>query len=384
MDALPGSMPGPSCSEAGTSGDCESSAVKKPRYSCKFQDSWLQEFNFVCKSAKGIQYARCKACGLDFSIGNGGRTDVKKHSQTSNHASNMKSYQSTSRITKFIARGESECDKVINKFAYYLAKNNMPFSACDEFSRMVGSMFPDSTIAKKYGMGKTKGTQIIKGALAPFFNDKVIKQCQNQPYGLMCDGSNDRAEKTFAILVRVFDEDLGEVKSRFVDMPVSNIGTAEKLFECIQDSFSKLGIPWENLLAYNSDNASVRKGRHNSVLSRIRGVQPSIFDLGCICHLANLSVGVGMKEVPLPVEDFLVDIYFHFEKSCKRKEIFKEFQDFSGIEFQKIIKHCSTRWLSLLNCIQCIISQWPALKSYFLSHEDVEKVGRVQTYSVTK
>ena len=88
-------------------------------------------------------------------------------------------------------------------------------------------------------MGKTKGTQIIKGALAPFFNDKVIKQCQNQPYGLMCDGSNDCAEnKTFAILVCVFDEDLGEVKSRFVDMPVSNIGTAEKLFECIQNSLS--------------------------------------------------------------------------------------------------------------------------------------------------
>ena len=44
--------------------------------------------------------------------------------------------------------------------------------------------------------------------------------------------------------------------------------------------------------------------------------------------------------------NFLVDIYYHFEKSCKRKEIFKEFQDFSGIEFPKIIKHCSTRWLS--------------------------------------
>ena len=220
----------------------------------------------------------------------------------------------------------------------------------------------------------------MKGALAPSLDDKVTKQCQTQPYGLMCDGSSDRAEnKTFALLVRVFDEDECEVKSRFLDMPVSNIGTAEKLFECVKVSLSKRGIPWENLLAYNSDNASVMKGRHNSVLSRIKEVQPSIFDLGCICHLANLSVGVGMKHIPLPVEDLLIDIYFHFEKSCKRKEIFKEFQDFTGIEFQKIIKHCSTRWLSLLNCILRIIHQWPALYSYFTSHEDVERAGRVKT-----
>ena len=195
----------------------------------------------------------------------------------------------------------------------------------------------------------------------------------------MCDASYDKADnKTFALLVRVFDEEVCAVRSRFLDMPICNVGTVEKLFCAIQDSLTKRGILWQNMLAYNSDNASVMKGCHNSVLSQIKVNQAVIFDLGCICHLANLAVGAGIKQFPLLIEDLFVDVYFHFEKSCKRIEIFREFQDFTGVDFQKILKHCSTRWLSLLKCIQRILGQWPALQSYFSSHEDVEKKGHVK------
>ena len=131
-------------------------------------------------------------------------------------------------------------------------------------------------------------------------------------------------------------------------------------------------------MAYSSDNASVIKGKHNSVLSRIRSEQPNVFDLCCICHLANLAVGVGIKKLPLAVEDLLVDVYFNFHKSAKRSEIYIEFLEFTMVESVKILKYCSTRWLSLLTCIQRMLSQWPSLQSYFASHEDVEKRGRVK------
>ena len=81
------------------------------------------------------------------------------------------------------------------------------------------------------------------------------------------------------------------------------------------------------MLVYNSYNVSVMKGCHNFVLSRIKVNQAAVFDLGCICHLANLRDGADIKQFPLPVEDLLVDVYFHVEKSCKRIEICKEFKD---------------------------------------------------------
>ena len=47
----------------------------------------------------------------------------------------------------------------------------------------------------------------------------------------MCDASYDKVDnKTFALLVRVFDEKVCAVRSRFLDMPICNVGTVEKLF----------------------------------------------------------------------------------------------------------------------------------------------------------
>lgn len=64
--------------------------------------------------------------------------------------------------------------------------------------------------------------------------------------------------------------------------------------------------------------------------------------------------------------------------SAKRKEEFKEFCIFTDIDFLTILKHCSTRWLSLQRSVARTLELWPALKSYFLSHKESDKPGRVQ------
>ena len=143
-------------------------------------------------------------------------------------------------------------------------------------------------------------------------------------------------------------------------------------------SFSTREIPWSNLIAFSSDNCSVMKGKHNSVLSRIRNVQPEVLDIGCICHLANLCCVAAVKQLPLPVEELLIDVYFHFSHSAKRKEEYREFLEFCDVAPLKILKHASTRWLSLEKCVNCFLQQWLALLSYFESHEDRERPGRVK------
>ena len=143
-------------------------------------------------------------------------------------------------------------------------------------------------------------------------------------------------------------------------------------------SFSSREIPWKNVIAFASDNCSVMKGRHNSVLSRIKKVQPNVLDIGCICHLANLCCVHGVKQLPLPVEELLIDVFFHFNHSAKRKEIYREFLEFCDVAPLKILKHATTRWLSLQRCVKRFLQQWPALLSYFRSHEDCDHPGRVK------
>ena len=46
-------------------------------------------------------------------------------------------------------------------------------------------------------------------------------------------------------------------------------------------------------------------------------------------------------------EDLVIDIFYWFDKSTKRKADLVEFCSFCDINYRKIIKHVNTRWLSL-------------------------------------
>ncbi|XP_060588036.1 uncharacterized protein LOC132743524 [Ruditapes philippinarum] len=241
-------------------------------------------------------------------------------------------------------------------------------------------MFPDSQIAKKFRCQRTKTTHILNEAMAPSQKNRVAEICRTNKFSIMMDESNDSGDnKSVAILVRVLDRSVHRITTRFLAMPICNIGTGVNLFSCLEQVLLDQNIPWQQCIGYGSDNASVMVGRHNSVLSRIREKQPDVYDMGCVCHLANTCVQYGLKKLGVPVEDLLVDVFFHFHHSSKRKEEYKDFQMFTDTEPAKIIKHCSTRWLSLQKCVSRLLQQWPALKSYFSSHNDCETTGsRVQ------
>ena len=54
----------------------------------------------------------------------------------------------------------------------------------------------------------------------------------------MMDESNDRMDKSCIILVRLLDPYIGEVRKRFLDIPVVNIGTATNLFQALKESLT--------------------------------------------------------------------------------------------------------------------------------------------------
>ena len=105
---------------------------------------------------------------------------------------------------------------------------------------------------------------------------------------------------------------------------------------------------------------------------------PDVFSIGCICHLVNLCAKVGVKQLSVPIDDLLVDIYYHFENSSKRQKTYKNFQLFTEVDDMNILKHCPACWLSLHKVVDRVFNQYAALSSYFESNDDVEKSGRVR------
>ena len=85
-----------------------------------------------------------------------------------------------------------------------------------------------------------------------------------------------------------------------------------------------------------------------------------------MCHLAALCAAAGLKALTLSIDDLLIDIFYHFKHSSKRcAEFAIVLKDFDGIAPVRVLKHCSTRWLSLERALSRSLFLWPALFAYF-------------------
>ena len=270
-------------------------------------------------------------------------------------------------------------------FIQFVAEHNLPFRVGDHFTKLIKVMFSDSSIAKQFQCSRTKTSVLVHYGNGSFCHNKLIESLTSASnsvyYSLLVDESNDRGveAKDLVVLLRFFDPSVMKAVTRFIDLPTSNDGSAAAIFSKIDECLQTRGLVYEHLISFNSDTCNTMKGKRNGVVRHLTDKQPNLIDFGCICHLENLALKSAMKSLPISVDTFLVDINSHFYLSIKRKEEFKEFCNFVNITYKQILAHVETRWLSLLRVTARVLKLWPGLVSYFHSHADAEKPGKVQT-----
>ena len=92
---------------------------------------------------------------------------------------------------------------------------------------------------------------------------------------------------------------------------------------------------------------------------------PKMFLSGCTLHLVHIAAEKGASVLPIDPADLLTDIYFYFNKRSLRSARFSSLQDFHNKEQLKMLKHVSTRWLSIGKCLERLLTNWEPLKSFF-------------------
>ena len=220
----------------------------------------------------------------------------------------LKAVQSTTQITSLFQSQTS--DQGIESEVRWATFVAIPFLSSDHATKLFRKMFPDSELAKKFSCARTKTTAIVKKALAPHFTQRVIESItmSSAPFSLMMDESNDKTDKSCIILLRLLDPQLGEVRTRFLDMPIVNIGTAANLFEALKESVTKNGLSFDNVVSFMSDTTNVMKGVRSGVQKLIKDAIPTLYDVGCICHLADLTVKAGLKALPVNIDQLFITI----------------------------------------------------------------------------
>lgn len=112
----------------------------------------------------------------------------------------------------------------------------MPFRVADHFTKLVPMMFPDSKIAEGFSCSRTKTSAMVREVYGPHYDATLVDMLKTTIFSLMVDETTDRnTDKQLVILARLFID--GDICTKFVDMPVCNLSTADDIFTAIDKSF---------------------------------------------------------------------------------------------------------------------------------------------------
>ena len=336
-------------------------------------DIYTQRYKFLTKVDQYNLF--CTICKSKFTCANSGEYDIKQHMSTTRHkelTENVKQNQTLFGMgfTKDTEKPSSLQEKVINAeciMTTYITQHNIPIQAANHMTEMFHTMFPDSRIAKEFACKKTKTTCIINETAADNI-DSLVEVLKSNPFSISTDGSADRGEnQLYPMVVRYFNYTQKCVVTEILALPrIEGASTGENIFKLMDNTLKDKNLNWQNCLSFCSDNAAVMMGAKKGVAAYVLKEEPSIFIQGCTCHLTHIAAHNASKALGhlLKPDELLIDIYYYLDKSSKRQKELNAFQDLYNGEIKKVLQFCSTRWLSLTQCITRLLELWFPLLKY--------------------
>lgn len=125
-------------------------------------------------------------------------------------------------------------------------------------------------------------------------------------------------------------------------------------------------LSFQNLVSYTADNASVNYGKTNSVFQKLLALNNKLIKSNCQCHVIHNAARNTCKALSFDVENLACKVFAEFSNSAKRKDELKQCFEFMDMEYEEVLRHVPTRWLSLYKAVERLLSSWPAIKAYFL------------------
>jgi hypothetical protein len=169
-------------------------------------------------------------------------------------------------------------------------------------------------------------------------------------YSLASDASNHGFKKLFPIAVRYWMPENrveNKVLNFYDDPDETSAGTANQ----IKARLTGNSLSLENISSYSADNASVNFGKHNSVFQKPQQLNPSIQRANCPAHILHNCAKQAANKLDVDMESLVVKIFNHFSSSAKRITELKNVFQFIVEDYDNMLRHVRTRWLTLYPAI---------------------------------
>jgi hypothetical protein len=179
--------------------------------------------------------------------------------------------------------------------------------------RLSQRLFSDSKICTKVSYSRTKASAIAENVLENFAVEKHVQilVSTSKKFSIACDASNKGNRKMFSIAIQYFDIKNG-INSFVLNFYEDSKECSQDIYDNITRKIKQNNLKIENIFAYAADNAFVKYGRHDSVLTNFKLENDSIIKANYLCHVLHNTAKHGLVKYPLDVENLIMKILHIF------------------------------------------------------------------------
>lgn len=248
--------------------------------------------------------------------------------------------------------------------------SNYSFSSNDGNNQLFSKMFPDSSIAADFKMGHTKCKYLVQFGIYPWIMEELLMDLKDTPFSYKFDETTtSQVKKQYDAYVQYESKRFGDIVNRYCgSLFLGHCKAAD-----LKDHFFHFGkkLPWNVnfLLQIEMDGPNLNLSFHKLLKIELKkkNDKETKRDFGtCALHNVHNGFAEALKKLIFDVDSFAYNLWYFFKNSSARREDYKLCELITQIQSQLLLKHVSSRWLSMKPVLQRIIAQWENLKEYFL------------------
>ena len=307
-----------------------------PRLTTKFNISWLEKLDsdgvpvkrWLKQGVKPSSFI-CILCKTgDLSCANKGWQSVERHMDNKKHRYNIKllkenntftiqaevnhnplradsSSSNISTVTLITPQTKhiSFSDQVTRAEALWainVAHHGYSYLSCNESGDLFKKMFPDSDIAAKFNMERTKLSYVISHGLGPFFHRNLVEEVKQCERFVLCfdEQKNHQNNKQLDILFKYWSVNNQRVVTRYYKSILLGHAPADVIKDHIINSFRTDGIDIKRLVMIGRDNPNVNKTIQKLIDEELKKVGGELLKLdSCYIHVVHNAFKSGEKVV---------------------------------------------------------------------------------------
>ena len=304
----------------------------KQSRSGKFLLKWLEDVRFeswLQVVPNDEHKFRCTLCNFDGSC-SGGISNILRHAEKEGHIQKCKEAGSKT-LNDLSAENIYESETSFHaqlkqreiEFVELGVSTNTPFRTLPKFLDFFQKTKP--AILQSMTAGATKASAIVRNALAPHKESRIVEILQKTKFSVHVNETTDPngSVKWMTFLVKYVDPktlDTAEGLPKLIELDSTKLN-AEGIFGAFKGYMTEKKILFSNIVAVSCDNASVMIGNNKSFKTFMQRENLSIIFIPCVCHKLALIAKDACEKIPPYIEKILQAIVLHMN-STKRSEAF--------------------------------------------------------------